>query len=106
MQPILGGSSHASQDSLTASFGLGSAKAGTVEVLWPGGTRNRLYNVRRFERIEFPEIPCSFDDEWASVRPYARCVNDALDDLVEAGALNRVERARFFVSALIAFYDQ
>ncbi|HEY4687870.1 MAG TPA: CRTAC1 family protein [Anaerolineae bacterium] len=105
IQPILGGSSHASQDSLTANFGLGNAKKGTVEVLWPGGVRNRLYDVHKFERVVFPEIPCSFDGDWARPRDYVSCVRTSLDELVEAGVLNRVERARFFVSALLAFYD-
>jgi enediyne biosynthesis protein E4 len=52
MQPILGGSSYASQDSLAANFGLGSADRGTVEVLWTGGVRNRLYDVQHAEQIQ------------------------------------------------------
>src|SRR5262249_34054530 len=42
MQPIVAGSSFASQDSLVADFGLGGARQGTVDILWPGGVRNRL----------------------------------------------------------------
>jgi len=51
MEPILGGSSFISQNSLAANFGLGSETRGTVEVLWPGGVRNRLYNVEAGEKI-------------------------------------------------------
>ncbi|RMH15774.1 MAG: CRTAC1 family protein, partial [Acidobacteria bacterium] len=58
MVPIVAGGSYASQNSLTAYLGLGDDKRGTVEVLWPGGVRNRLRDVRAGERILFPEIPC------------------------------------------------
>jgi len=50
-QPVLGGSSYASQDSLEIGFGLGRAPHGRVDILWPGGVRNRLYRVRHGERI-------------------------------------------------------
>jgi hypothetical protein len=103
MRPVLGGSSYASQDSLTATFGLGSAQSGTVDVLWPGGVRNRLYNVRRSERIVLPEIPCSFAGEWADDAPYRSCLETALDELLVHGLLNRAQRARFRSSALRAF---
>ncbi|HLF28768.1 MAG TPA: CRTAC1 family protein [Anaerolineae bacterium] len=106
MQPILGGSSHNSQDSLAAEFGLGSARKGAVEVLWPGGVRNRLYDVDQSERVTFPEIPCSFDADRRSGREYLRCVKDAIDDLVKARVLKRVEGVRFFASAMRAFYDR
>src|SRR5262249_60683079 len=41
MRPVMGGGSYGSQDSLEGTFGLGAATEGTLEVLWPGGTRNR-----------------------------------------------------------------
>jgi hypothetical protein len=106
MQSILGGSSHASQDSLTAGFGLGTANQGTVEVLWPGGVRNRLYNVHAYERVLFPEIPCSLDGEWANRQEYHACVKSALDELVDAGTLDRRSHARFLSSAMKAFQDR
>ncbi|MEO1084272.1 MAG: CRTAC1 family protein, partial [Acidobacteriota bacterium] len=65
MRPILGGSSYASQDSLEAHFGLGRERRARVEVLWPGGVRNRLYRVRAGEHVIFPEIPCSYDADWS-----------------------------------------
>jgi hypothetical protein len=45
MRPIVGGSSYASQDSLSSLFGLGKGRRGTADILWPGGTRNRLYDL-------------------------------------------------------------
>lgn len=105
IQPILGGSSYASQHTLARQFGLGSAHKATVEVLWPGGVRNRLYNVRAGERVVFPEIPCSLDAN----QPFGQfmsCVRTALDDLVDAGVLSRGERARFLGSAARAFQEE
>jgi len=100
-QPVVGGSSYASQDALAAHFGLGEAPKGLVEVLWPGGVRNRLYNVHAGERIVFPEIPCSFDafdTQWG----YVACLTKSLDDLVDAGVIGQYERVRLLMSALRA----
>lgn len=102
IRPVVGGASYASQDSLPATFGLGVAGRAHVEVLWPGGVRNRLYNVRAGERIVFPEIPCPFDGS-LTFRQYLACVSDALDDLVDEGVLTRGQRARFLMSALRAY---
>jgi hypothetical protein len=106
IHPVLAGSSYASQHSLVLGFGLGSARRGTVEVLWPGGVRNRLYDVRAGERILFPEVPCSIDDTSASPSRFASCVRDALRDLVRAGVLGERDRARFLSSALHAFAEE
>ena len=106
LRPVLGGSSYASQDSLELTFGLGAARRGHLEILWPGGVRNRLYGVRKSERITFPEIPCSFDAEWASLGEYASCVADSLVGLRQAGVVTRREKVRFFISALLAFLDE
>ncbi len=105
MQPILGGSSMTSQDSLIANFGLGKKRRGSVEILWPGGVRNKLYGVRAGERVLFPEIPCGFDDPSFILPTYAQCVAEALDDL-QAGpdpVLDPWSAFRFWVSALVAF---
>ena len=104
-QPVLGGSSYASQDALAQPFGLGREPRGTVEVLWPGGTRNRLYGARAGERIRFPEIPCSIDGAWSGPAEYAACVRSALDEIVAAGLLEPGERGRFLASALRAFAE-
>ena len=100
-QPVVGGSSYASQDALAAHFGLGDEELGLLEVQWPGGVRNRLYNVRAGEHVVFPEIPCSFDGfttQWG----YLGCLTRSLDDLVDHGVLSHVERVRFLMSALRA----
>ncbi len=104
-QPILGGSSIASQDSLTAHFGLGRARTGTVEVVWPGGVRNRLYDVAAREKVRFPEIPCNFAEEQNRGR-YNACVRGALKDLVRQGAISKPERDRLLRSALRAFDER
>jgi hypothetical protein len=103
MRPVVGGSSYASQDSLAATFGLGSAERGTIEVRWPGGVRNRLYDVRHGERIVLPEIPYSFDVPGLGAAEYEARVGRALDQLVEAGVLSQAERARLLASARRAF---
>ncbi len=103
LRPVLGGASYASQDSLELVFGLGKAHRGQVDVLWPGGVRNRLYGVRKGERIRFPEIPCSIDGDWAHLFQYLGCVGSSLQALRSAGLISRHEKARFFSSALIGF---
>ena len=103
MRPVVGGASYASQDSLEAVFGMGTAERGTLEVLWPGGVRNRLDDVRAGERLVVPEIPCSFEGAWQSRRDYRRCVVRALDALVAAKALPADQKERFLESAMRAF---
>lgn len=105
LQPILGGSSYASQDSLAANFGLGTAEAGTIEVLWPGGTRNRLYDVAAGSRITFPEIPVSFDDPTISAEDYAEIVAGSLEDLVDRGLLDANLATDLEASAIRAFRE-
>jgi hypothetical protein len=104
-QPVLGGASHGAQDSLTIVFGLGKANKGTLDILWPGGTRNRLENVQQGERLTLPEIPCSFDAAWPSYQAYHACVTTALDGLRAAGAVDTNLRGRLLSSAIKAFND-
>ncbi len=107
LKPVVAGSSFGSQHSLEAGFGLGSAKRGRVDVMWPGGVRNRLYNVKAFERIVFPEIPCTIDaDQWASFAEYHACVTHALNELKSANILTQQEKIRFKISAIIAFFQE
>ena len=105
MKPILGGSSISSQHSLAANFGLGTQTRGTVEVLWPGGTRNRLYGVQAGERLHFPEIPVSFDTPHISPMLYEYRVNKALMSMAKNGVISRSEAERFSRSAVIAFCE-
>lgn len=105
MRPVVGGSSHASQDSLTVGFGLGSAHAGTVEVRWPGGVRNRLYDVRHGEKVVFPEIPCSFDEAEVSFSGYLHCLRRALKELRRGASIDYAQSRRFQRSAIRAFLE-
>jgi len=103
IRPVVAGSSYASQNSLVLGFGLDTARRGTVEVLWPGGVRNRLYDVRAGERLVFPEIPCSIDDRSMGPGEFSGCVREALRELVREGVLSPRQRARFLASAVRAF---
>lgn len=101
MRPVVGGASYASQDGLELTFGLGSKRRATVDILWPGGVRNRLYGAKAGERILFPEIPCSIDSD-LSRRDFRTCVRNALDALVDDGVIEPGERGRFLSSAVRA----
>jgi hypothetical protein len=105
MRPVLGGANYASQDSLEMLFGLGDAERGTLEVFWPGGVRNRLYDVAAGERVLVPEIPCAYDGEWSGEGAYAACVDAALSDLRKAKVLRASESKRFRDSALRAYAE-
>ncbi|HHJ16686.1 MAG TPA: CRTAC1 family protein [Gammaproteobacteria bacterium] len=105
MYPVVGGASYGSQDSLTVNLGMGHARKGLVEILWPGGVRNRFYGLHASERMTLPEIPCSFDADWDSRHDYRRCVRTALGELYHAGKLDRKLRARLFTSAMRAYHD-
>ena len=102
---MVAGSSYLSQNALERHFGLGDAARGTLEVQWPGGVRNRLYRVRRGERLEQPEIPCSIDTDEA-LAPYAQCVTDSLRQLRQAGMISGRQSARLWISALIGYLDE
>jgi hypothetical protein len=104
-QPILGGSSHSSQDSLLAHFGLGKARRGMAEVTWQGGVKNRLYGVRAGETVAFPEIPCDYSASWPSSSAYTSCVSQALSDAVSAGVITAQQRTRFQRSAEQAYAE-
>ncbi|MEM6455827.1 MAG: CRTAC1 family protein [Acidobacteriota bacterium] len=106
MVPVSGGASYASQDSLRAHLGIGDERRGWVDVLWPGGTKNRLYTVRHGEQIRFPEIPCSYDGAWeGGFFDYGQCVYESLDALQAAGQVDDAMRARLFLSAIRAYFD-
>jgi hypothetical protein len=100
------GSSYASQDGSTTGFGLASAAQGTLETFWPGGIRNRLYDVESGERLTVPAIPCSFDGPWATFGQYNACVLRALNAYKDAGVLTDAERNRLRDSARRAFDEE
>src|SRR5262249_35005874 len=91
-----------SQSSLIAGFGLGQAAQGTLDVLWPGGTRNRLYDVQNGERVVVPEIPCSITGQWKNFGEYNSCVHRAINDLRQAHVVTEEQGARGAQRALRA----
>ncbi len=111
MQPIVGGSSYQSQNSLTAHFGLGTGRKGVVDVLWPGGVQNRYLNARAGETVIFPEIPCdpvralqagSAESDGEVLRrltlqeaAFMRCVRMALRELVDANVISSTDTGKF-----------
>jgi len=88
MVPIVGGASYASQDAPVADFGLGEESEATVEVLWPGGVKNRFRGLEAGERIVLPEIPCDVDDEFSDREVYVACIDAALAQLQQAGVVD------------------
>lgn len=106
LRPVTGGSSYASQDSLQLTFGLGRARTGQIDVLWPGGVRNRLYGVRHGETVRFPEIPCAIDGDWQGLGDYVSCVGTSLGQLWAAGEISFPEKVRLFASAVLAYVDE
>jgi hypothetical protein len=105
LRPIVAGSSHASQDSLAADFGVGQAGSAEIEVRWPNGVRNRLYGVKPGERIVFPEIPCDFRSEALSRGEYVRCVTQSLRQIQQAGVISQGAVGRFAFSAFKAYSE-
>lgn len=104
ISPVLGRASHLSQDSLVQGFGLGEAHRGTVDILWPGGTKNRLYDVQHGEQVFIPELPCSYDTS-DDRHTCAASVEDTLFELQNAGVIDANLRARMQSSALRAYDD-
>lgn len=105
-RPIEAGGSYASQNALEQTFGLGLARSATVDVQWPGGVRNRLHHVKSYERIRFPEIPCSIDASHMDLREYKRCVRTALHELRGSGAVSAGLSARLYQSAVTAWLQE
>lgn len=104
MRPVVAGDSYASQNALSSHFGLGRARSGSVDVLWPGGTRNRLYDVREGEAVRVPEIPCSYSADWRDFREYRRCVSKSLQKLVSRGVVGERAERRLYASAVRAYF--
>jgi len=105
MHPVVGGASYGSEDELAARFGVGTAAGGDLEVLWPGGVRNRLYDVAAGERVTVPEIPCSYDGDWGNFGLYNACVMQALTSYVAAGTIDAHELGRLRDSAERAYHE-
>jgi hypothetical protein len=74
-----------------------------VDILWPGGIRNRFYDLHATENVVLPEIPCSYDGDWDSKHDYRQCVGQALDQLSQQGKTGGGMRGRLMASAMRAF---
>ena len=105
MQPILSGGSYSSQHSRELIFGLKNKNKGTLDVLWPGGVRNRLDKVKKFKTVVLPEIPCSYAGDWEDEDEFEECLDDALDELKAADLLTKKEAKRFRKSMNSAFEE-
>jgi hypothetical protein len=109
MLPVVSGSSFLSQNSLTLGFGLGHATAATLEVLWPGGVRNKLYDIPKgiagAPPITMPEIPFSFDDPTLSLAAYSSGVARHVAGLVAAGLVSPLQATRLIQSAVRAYLE-
>ena len=103
MMPVGSGGSHNSAHDLAVVFGMGEAHKGVLEVLWPGGVRNKLFGVSPSEVILVPEIPCSYDDTSVTFREYKQCVENTLAELRSQGVLSDEDAERFRSSAIRAF---
>ena len=102
MMPVQGGSSYASQDSMEIGFGLGQAESGTLEVLWPGGIKTRLYGVKAGERLVIPELPVSYENGM-NFSDYSYKIEEALEGMVELGYISAEHAFRIKDSARMAY---
>jgi hypothetical protein len=103
-QEIYAGSSMNSMHSQVLNFGLARRTEGTVDVRWPSGYRNRIYDVQAGETLNFPEIPCSYDAN-QSLRAYRKCVADALGPLTRKGIVQPDQHDRILSSATRAWRE-
>jgi enediyne biosynthesis protein E4 len=106
LKPVIAGASYASMHSANLTFGLGEAKKATIDVLWPGGVRNRLVKVKDGKSIRMVEIPCSIDDQTISFQTYKWCVNEALGDLKQAGLISNKEKSALKKGAIKGWQDE
>ncbi|MFB6206007.1 MAG: CRTAC1 family protein, partial [Haloglomus sp.] len=101
---VTAGASFGSCHSLEKTFGLGDSGSATVEVLWPGGHRNRLYDVATEERIVFPEIPYDYASD-LDKSAYESGVEAALQQYADAGEIPAEHVDRFRKSAVRAYEE-
>lgn len=104
-QAVVAGSSHSSSHALRKTFGLANSTHGTLDILWPGGTKNRLYHARAGEHIIMPEIPCSYATHWSKRRDYQQCVSDNLYGLYLKGEIDIRFKRRLYRSAMRAYWQ-
>ncbi|MBU1188727.1 MAG: VCBS repeat-containing protein [Gammaproteobacteria bacterium] len=105
LMPVVSGAATNSSHTLEQIHGLGQRTLARLDVTWPGGIHNRLPLVYAGESIVFPEIPCDFKDQSQSLGAYLRCVRPALNDLRQAGVINRQQSTRLLLGALLAYLE-
>lgn len=103
--PVTAGSSFASCHSLEKTFGLGDSEHAQVDILWPGGVKNRLYAVESEERLVFPEIPYSYTSSLDPSR-YRDSVQQSLTHLEQGDVITSGQVDRFLDSAVRAFEEE
>lgn len=102
--PIMGGSSHLSQDAIEKNFGLGNSNVADVEIFWTGGVTNHISNVLFYNRLTVPEIPCDVKGTWSSFSEFSTCLHDALDELETLSVIDSQERATLLAGNINGFH--
>ncbi len=105
LREVYAGSSLSSMHDQTQTFGLGQERRATVDVRWPSGYVNRLYNVPAGANVAFPEIPCSFDDPALTQPQFTQCVVTALQQLRQAGLVEPGFGNQLLGSAVRAYQE-
>jgi len=105
LREVYAGSSLSSMHSQTLTFGLGQERRATVDVLWPSGYHNRLYDVPAKSNVAFPEIPCSFDDPGVTLPQLTQCMTTALHQLRQAGLVEPGVGNQLLGSAVRAWHE-
>lgn len=100
--PVMSGGTYASSHSLQTSFGIGKSNAANIEVLWPGGVKNKYYFATHESSVFIPEIPCSYDDFSMNFIQYRQCVISSLNELLEQDIIDRRSRFKLAISAMYA----
>lgn len=106
LRSIPGGGGYASNDPMESIFGMGRSETGVLDIFWPGGVNNRLYDVKALERLNVPEIPCDFANRRVSAAAYKRCVDESLRDYRKHGVVSAEFAERLRASAMRAFSDK
>ncbi len=103
--PIVSGGSQASSDSFEKVMATLGEEGTVLEILWPGGTLNRIYTIHEDDELLIPEIPCSFDDENLDKKQYKHCVHDAIKALKKQHVINKKQSKHLYTSAIKAYKD-
>lgn len=103
MREIRGGSNFLSQNPHSAHFGMGSHESGDVEIVWPGGRRTMMLDVKPGERLVAAELPVNYDNEDLSFYQYYFQVRESLKGYVRANRLSQSDAARVQASAVKSF---